>query len=120
MAQRIPALAVAGGTSPLPYPPGTIIQLIPNEAMVKRGGSFDLDNADWEYFFLDPSEPQTRIIRRGRETVFNFTQSGNCFNCHTGARTFDFICEQDHGCVALNLTAALIDALQNGDPRCSQ
>ena len=112
------ALAVARGEEPLPYPPGTIIQLIPNEAMVKRGDSFDLDNGNWEYFFLDPSSGQTRIVRRGRDEVFSFNPANTCFGCHSAAREVDFICESGNGCVELGLSGELIDQLQAADPRC--
>jgi hypothetical protein len=111
------ALAVANGEQPLPYPPGTIIQLFPLEASVKRGGSFDLDNGNWEFFVLDPSSGETVIRQRGREEVANAPIP--CFSCHSAARDFDFVCETTHGCIPLNLGEELIDLLQDSDVRCA-
>ena len=37
-----------GGT----YPVGTLIQLIPQEAMIKRHKGFNAKTSDWEFFFL--------------------------------------------------------------------
>jgi Dockerin type I domain len=111
------ALAVAHGDAPFPYPPGTIIQLIPNEAMVKRGGNYDLGNANWEYFIIDPRSGETKVTQRGRNEVAN----GNaipCFACHSAARPVDFICESGNGCIELGLTEELILAIQERDPRC--
>src|SRR5262249_3532434 len=79
------------------YPVGTIIQIFPGEAMVKRGAAFDPDNHSWEYFQLHVSADGTEIQKRGRDEVVNFLNL-NCFNCHSAARDFDFICEEDHGC----------------------
>src|SRR5262249_23435720 len=62
-------LAIASGSfdvSGLEFPVGTIVQLIPNEAMVKRGGNFDPANHDWEYFTLRTNRLGTRIVKRGR------------------------------------------------------
>jgi hypothetical protein len=111
------ALAVAHGAAPPPYPVGTIIQLVPMEAMVKRGGGFFPDAHDWEFFVLSPSAAGTQILQRGREEVINVGPI-TCFGCHGAAPQTDFICESGNGCVALNLSEALIDALQTGDPRC--
>jgi hypothetical protein len=45
------ANSATGGT----YPPGTLIQLIPTEAMVKREKGFNPVTHDWEFFELDVS-----------------------------------------------------------------
>ena len=37
------------------YPVGTVIQLVPQEAMVKRAAGFDPATNDWEFFSLDVS-----------------------------------------------------------------
>jgi hypothetical protein len=111
------ALAVARGEAPLPYPPGTIIQLVPNEAMVKRGGGYDSANNDWEYFVIDPAGGANRIVQRGRSEVVN-GRSPPCFACHNAARAADFICETTNGCIELNLPGSAIDFLQENDPRC--
>jgi hypothetical protein len=99
------------------YPIGTIIQLFPGEAMVKRGPGYDPDNNDWEYFELRVSAEGTSINVRGRDDVINMF-GGQCFGCHEAARDFDFICEKGRGCVELPIGDATITALQEGDPRC--
>lgn len=111
-------LAVAHGELPPPYPPGTIVQLIPNEAMVKRGGNFDLDNSNWEYFVIDPNGGDMQIVQRGRDEVRNAPIP--CFQCHSAARDIsDFICETTNGCIALGIPGDLIDRIQENDPRCA-
>lgn len=112
--------AVALARDPKPgvqYPIGTIIQLFPGEAMVKRGPEFDPGNNNWEYFELSVSPEGTSINVRGRDDVINMF-GGQCFGCHQAARDFDFICEKDHGCINLPIGDAAITALQEGDPRC--
>lgn len=114
------ALAVASASydvSGLEFPVGTIIQLIPTEAMVKRGGSFDPANHDWEYFSLHVSKSGTTITRRGRDDVINFA-GGNCFSCHSAARRYDFICESTHGCAPIPITDDVVNLLQMNDIRC--
>jgi hypothetical protein len=100
------------------FPVGTILQLFPGEAMVKRGGGFDPDNKDWEYFELAVSAAGTTIRKRGRDDVINMF-GGQCFGCHEAARDFDFICEKANGCVPLPIGDSLIDSLQRNDPRCA-
>ena len=113
------ALALASDPRPgARYPVGTIIQLFPGEAMVKRGSGFDPANNDWEYFELTTSAGGTEIRKRGRDDVINMF-GGQCFGCHEAARDFDFICEDDHGCVELPVTGSQIAVLQDRDPRCT-
>ena len=100
------------------YPVGTIIQLVPGEAMVKRAPGFDSENNDWEYFELDTTPDGTSIRVRGRDDVVN-RFGGQCFGCHADARDFDFICEKGRGCVELPFDDATITAIQNSDPRCN-
>ncbi len=100
------------------FPVGTIIQLFPGEAMVKRGETFDPDNNNWEYFELDTSVDGTTIRVRGRDDVIN-RFGGQCFGCHAAARDFDFICETGRGCVDLGIPREVFPDLQNADPRCS-
>ena len=111
-------LAVANGTMPLPYPVGTIIQLVPTEAMVKRGGGFFPAGDDWEFFVLSASSSGTAIVARGRDEVQNGS-APPCFACHSAAAAKDLICETTNGSVALNLSKALINLLQTDDPRCA-
>ncbi len=100
------------------YPVGTILQLFPGEAMVKRGGGFDPENNDWEYFELLFSAAGTEINVRGRDDVINMF-GGQCFGCHAAARDFDFICEKGRGCILLPVGDEVFTALQEGDPRCT-
>ena len=112
------ALAVANGEMPPPYPVGTIIQLIPLEAMVKRGNGFFPEANDWEFFVLANSPAGTMISKRGRGEVASFGTS-TCFGCHNAAPQKDLICESGNGCIPLNLSEDLINLLQDNDPRCT-
>jgi hypothetical protein len=98
------------------YPIGTIIQLIPTEAMVKRKKSFNPDGNGWEFFRLGLSPQGTTIISRGADAI-NFVDLP-CKACHAKAEKFDFVCEKTHGCDPIPVTDALVDALQRSDPRC--
>jgi hypothetical protein len=112
------SLAVAKNPGSADYPVGTVIQLIPNEAMVKRKKGFNAASNDWEFFFLDTSAAGTKIVQRGTDTVVN-AGGGNCLNCHAKAqKQYDFVCEKTHGCDPLPFTDAQILAVQDGDPRC--
>lgn len=114
------AATLAAATSPTGavYPPGSVIQLIPGEAMVKREKGFSAATRDWEFFELDVSKSGTQIRRRGFADVIN-RFGGNCFACHIAARPqWDLVCESDHGCKPIPVTRAMIGALQRTDPRC--
>jgi hypothetical protein len=111
-------LAVANAPRGAVYPPGSVIQLIPGEAMVKRDKGFDAATHDWEFFELDVSKDGTQIRRRGTVDVVN-RFGGNCFGCHApAAAQWDLVCETDHGCAPIPVTRAMIRALQRTDPRC--
>jgi len=100
------------------YPPGSVIQLVPGEAMVKRDKGFNAATRDWEFFELDVSKDGTQIRKRGFADVVN-RFGGNCFGCHVAARPeWDLVCESDHGCAPIPLTRAMSGALQRTDPRC--
>ena len=104
----------AGGV----YPPGSVVQLVPTEVMVKQSKGFNAGTHDWEYFELDVSKDGTTIRKRGFAEVVN-RFGGNCFTCHVKARPqWDSICETGHGCEPIPLTPAMIGALQRTDPRC--
>ncbi len=111
------ALAVAHGDAPPPYPVGTIIQLVPMEAMVKRGAGFFPEANDWEFFVLSASGAGTEIVKRGRGEVTNIGPIA-CFACHSAAPQKDLVCETGNGCIALSLSEDLINLLQERDPRC--
>jgi hypothetical protein len=111
-------LAAANSTGGAIYPPGSVIQLIPTEAMVKRDSGFDAVTHDWEFFALGVSKDGTRIQKRGGTDVVN-QFGGNCFQCHSGAAPqWDLVCETNHGCAPLPVTRTMIGALQRTDPRC--
>jgi hypothetical protein len=111
-------LAAAKSPTGAVYPPGSVVQLIPGEAMVKRDKGFNTATHDWEFFELDVSKDGTKIRKRGFVDVVN-RFGGNCFGCHIVARPeWDLVCESDHGCAPIPLTRAMSGALQRTDPRC--
>ena len=111
-------LAAANSTTGAVYPSGSVIQLVPGEAMVKRDKGFNTTTHDWEFFELDVSKDGTQIRRRGFADVVN-RFGGNCFACHIAARPqWDLVCEANHGCAPIPITRAMIGALQRTDPRC--
>jgi hypothetical protein len=111
------ALAVANSPTGGEYPVGTIIQLVPQEAMVKREKGFSPSTRDWEFFFLSVNGDGTTIERRGTADVVNrFGQ--NCASCHQGAQArFDGVCEENHGCAPLPIGPDVFHAIQESDPR---
>jgi len=111
-------LAVANSADGGRFPVGTVLQLVPTEAMVKRRAGFDPSTNDWEFFSLGVTASGTRILDRGAATVVN-AFGGNCLDCHAKAEPqWDLICEQTHGCDPLPLTTAQIRQIQAADPRC--
>jgi len=111
-------LAAANSPTGAVYPPGSVIQLIPGEAMVKRDKGFNAATRDWEFFELDVSKEGTQIRKRGFADVVN-RFGGNCFGCHVAARPeWDLVCETGHGCAPIPLTRAMSGALQRTDARC--
>lgn|SRR5262245_23404946 len=111
-------LAVANSKTGGVYPSGSVIQLVPREAMVKRDPGSNPATHDWEFFQLDVSKDGTQIGQRGFTDVIN-RFGGNCFECHKAARPeWDLVCETDHGCRPIPVTRAMIGALQRTDPRC--
>ena len=111
-------LAAANSTKGAVYPPGSVVQLVPGEAMVKRNKGFNPTTYDWEFFELDVSKDGTQVRKRGFADVVN-RFGGNCFGCHIAARPqWDLVCEVDHGCAPIPVTRAMIGALQRTDPRC--
>jgi hypothetical protein len=111
------ALAVANSPDGGEYPVGTIIQLVPQEAMVKRHKGFSPATRDWEFFFLSVSPAGTEIQNRGTDQVAN-RFGGNCASCHQGAEArFDGVCEKNHGCAPLPIGDDVFRAIQESDPR---
>jgi hypothetical protein len=113
------ALAVANSATGGHYPVGTVIQLIPGEAMVKRRVGFDPANNDWEFFALTASASGTTIDMRGGSEVTN--AAGSCAGCHGGAMPqWDFVCDTTHGCKPLPLPVSFLLEVQSEDPRCAE
>lgn len=100
------------------YPPGSVVQLVPTEVMVKHEAGFSPATRDWEFIELDVSAGGSTIRTRGFVDVVN-RFGGNCFACHIKADPDrDMICETGHGCDPIPLTPTMIKAIQNTDPRC--
>ncbi|HTE53985.1 MAG TPA: hypothetical protein VK698_24185 [Kofleriaceae bacterium] len=113
------AVEVASSTTGGTYPVGTILQLIPTEAMVKRAPGWSPATGDWEFFSLVVSASGTTIDARGTEDVEN-AFGGNCLECHARAEPqWDLVCEDTHGCEPLGVGDDVITALQDSDPRCA-
>ena len=113
-------LAAANAAKGAIYPAGSVVQLVPTEAMVKREAGFSAATGDWEFFELDVSATGTRIVKRGFAEVNN-RFGKNCFGCHAPARDpWDFICETNHGCEPIPIDRQMTGALQRSDPRCGE
>ncbi len=111
-------LAIANSEEGGVYPPGSVVQLIPTEVMVKHGKSWNAATRDWEFFELDVSAEGSSIRNRGFADVVN-RFDGNCFGCHIKAKPqWDLICEKDHGCDPIPVTSEQILQMQQADPRC--
>lgn len=111
-----------GGVMPI----GTMIQLVPTEASVKRGEGYNAASHDWEFFSLAASTDGGTTIKAsgGGAEVLNFLDE-SCLGCHSkAAAQWDFVCGDvdggnTHGCAPLPLSGASIASLQSTDPRCS-
>ena len=101
------------------YPEGSILQLMPNEVMIKQQKGFNPETHDWEFFFIDVDKNGSKIFTRGFAEVNNRLGS-NCFACHSQAKPeFDLVCEQDHGMRPIPVTRAMFArAAERTDPRC--
>jgi hypothetical protein len=100
------------------YPEGSVLQLMPNEVMIKQQKGFNPDTRDWEFFYIDVDKNGSKIFTRGFAEVNN-RLGLNCLACHAQARPeFDLVCEDDHGCAPIPVTRAMFGALQRTDPRC--
>ena len=112
-------LAVANSETGGIYPPGSVVQLVPGEVMVKHEVGYSPVTKDWEFFELDVSEEGSEIRKRGFADVVN-RFGGNCFACHIQAKPqWDMVCEDTHGCETIPITKEVIDLIQRTDPRCS-
>jgi hypothetical protein len=102
------------------YPVGTILQLVPFEAMVKHPREKFPKSNGWEFFALEVSETGTKILDPGDEKVLNVLLKAPCLNCHQPAAKFDFVCEKGHGCAPLSIDDQHIAELQKADLRCTK
>jgi hypothetical protein len=111
------ALAVANSPDGGEYPVGTLIQLVPQEAMVKRRAGWNAASNDWEFFSLDATAAGTEILTRGATPVLN-RFGMDCLACHGKADAqWDMVCDENHGCDPLGLDQQMIVTLQSIDPR---
>lgn len=111
-------LAVANSPDGGVYPAGSVVQLVPGEAMIKRAPGVSPATNDWEFFELGTSAEGTQISKRGYADVVN-RFGGNCLDCHVKAEPkWDMICETGHGCDPIPLTRDILLLLQKTDPRC--
>jgi hypothetical protein len=111
------ALRVANSPGGGTYPVGTILQLVPQEAMVKRRTGFSPATHDWEFFSLQTTAAGTAILTRGGAEVVN-RFGGSCASCHSPALAkFDGVCGQNGVCAPLPIGPKIIAAVQQADPR---
>ena len=110
-------LAVANSENGGSFPPGSLVTLVPVEAMIKHEEGWNPATNDWEFFLLDVSEEGSRIAARGGAEVVN--QAGSCFGCHQLARPeWDLVCGENHGFAPLPFSLEQIRDVQKSDPRC--
>lgn len=113
-------VAAANSDKGATYPPGSVVQLVPGEVMVKHKSGYNAVTRDWEFFELDTSAEGSVIRKRGFADVVN-RFGGNCFSCHVKARPeFDLICDNSHGCDPIPITREQIAKIQADDPRCKK
>jgi hypothetical protein len=111
------SIAVARSPDGGKFPVGTLLQLVPQEAMVKRRAGWNARTNDWEFFFLETTPQGTKIVNRGADQVVN-RFNGNCASCHLAADPkWDLVCKDTHGCEPLPVGDDLIAAIQAADPR---
>ncbi len=101
------------------YPVGTILQLVPFEAMVKHPHEKFPKTNGWEFFFLEVSKEGTIIKDRG-DNVVNGSQGVECLSCHQPAAKYDFVCEKGHGCAPIPFDDQKIAEIQKSDARCTK
>ena len=110
------AVAHATSRSIGEYPIGTVIQLFPGEASVKRGRGFSPATGDWEFFLLDVTSGETVITARGTTEISNI--GGTCIGCHGGANAYDYACFSNDGCGALPFFISADVDPERDDARC--
>ena len=111
-------LSVANSSSGGNYPPGSLLTLVPDEAMIKHQEGWNPATNDWEFFLLGLSAEGTSILARGGAEVAS--PSGSCFGCHQLARSdWDHVSDEEHGCAPIAFTLENIRDDQAMDPRCT-
>jgi len=110
-------LRVAADPEGATFPVGTIVQLAPVEAMVKRHAGFSPETGDWEFFKLAVVGDQAVIVERGTTAIRNI--AGTCQSCHAPAAGHDWVCATGRGCEPLPkfVLRAAIKSVEK-DPRC--
>ena len=100
------------------YPVGTILQVLPFEAMIKRRPGFNPEGNDWEFVRLTPTaNGRTQIRADGKGEVANAL--GSCQACHKAlAQHYDLVCGFVVGASGLGLTEEQLAKIQASDPRC--
>jgi hypothetical protein len=100
------------------YPVGTILQVLPLEAMIKRPRRFNPDGDGWEFVRLAvAADGSTQVVADGKVEVAN--AFGSCQGCHARvAPAGDLVCGLVIGAGGLGLTEAQLAAIQASDPRC--
>ncbi len=99
------------------YPVGTVLQLFPGEASVKRGRGFSPETGDWEFLILAAdADGQTVIQQRGTTELGNV--GGSCIACHAGSAAFDYACLTNSGCGSLPFFVDTDVDPDTEDPRC--
>lgn len=102
------------------FPVGSVLQLMPNEVMVKQQKGYSPVTRDWEFFWIDVDRQGQHIYTRGFAEVNN-RLGLNCFACHVQARPeHDMLCGEGsaNGCAPIPITREMFGALQRTDPRC--
>jgi len=102
------------------YPVGTILQVLPFEAMIKRRPGFNPQGNDWEFVRLTPTpNGRTQIRADGKGEVTNAL--GSCQACHKAlAQQHDLVCGFVIGAAGLGLTEQQLASIQAADPRCKK
>ena len=101
------------------YPVGTILQLVPFEAMVKHprekfpktmDGSFSL--------WMSPTKGPRSMIEERVSSMFRKESPG--LSCHQPVAKFDFVSEKGHGCAPIPFDDQKIADIQKADLRCAK
>jgi hypothetical protein len=108
------ALAVAQSATGGTYPPGTVIQHLPTEAMVKRATGFSPETMDWEFFLLSLSPDGVTTISERGTTEIATSMGQTCVSCHSlAAPEFDLVCntwaEQSGGSCGFDFGDSFLD-----------